>query len=159
YVVSGACMDANDRPLEGVRVRLVRVIGKTETQEFIAEIATKADGRFRFSELAPPVPRETEGRRSGATVFSTCYVVVAQLAGRAPQVAVISSSDDAAENKELRMGIAGTLSGRVTDENGTPIAGAQVGIDTFPPGSPINVFNDVTDSDGQYEINDLNLWD
>jgi hypothetical protein len=52
------------------------------------------------------------------------------------------------------------LSGRVTDPDGEPIAGADVFIDSYPSNLPIEgVFSARTDADGRYELSDLRIWD
>ncbi len=70
------------------------------------------------------------------------------------------SSRETTQNISVEMPEAGTLSGRVIDDKGRPVKGAEVYLPCYPYEQPIKgVLSDTTDADGNYSLTDVAVWD
>jgi hypothetical protein len=145
FAIDGACLTPDDEPIAGARVRLFVARGPAHVPEQVAEAISDGRGAFRFANLEVPV--------FGQNTWHT-YGVVATAPGRASSINQVFTP----EHRTLRMvlGTPGTLSGRVTSEDGAPVSGATVdfggGInDHVVPG----VRSATTDSKGRFSISDL----
>jgi hypothetical protein len=150
YVIHGHCTDMDQRPLEGVRLRLFVVHGLVGPPEEIAETVSDEDGRFEFSGLIPP--------RDEMELDRLSYGVVAEAEGRPPAATLeILRQTHPRDELWLRMesGETAALTGRVTNEQGEPVAGAIVSRYEIA-GRPVpGVHTAVTGEDGQFAITDL----
>lgn len=160
YVISGQCIDENGQPLSDVRVRVFRICDSKETRKLVGEVQTDQSGNYRFEDLAPPIPAQLgENQEPDVEYFDEYHLVVATKPGRASQFDRYGSSRHSHEIARLEMPPSSVLSGRVTDEAGRPIQGAQVfsfcGFSTPIEG----VQCAITDAEGRYEIKDLKAWD
>src|SRR5262249_19888647 len=80
--------------------------------------------------------------------------IVIQAPGKATQVFGITKNSPPLP-LAIAMTAAGTMSGRITDEGGRPVAGATVtGSESLPQPLPA-VMCSITDADGRYELADL----
>jgi beta-lactamase regulating signal transducer with metallopeptidase domain len=119
YTFSARCFNHADRaPLAGVSVRLYQVEGRTSPPVEVARTVSGVDGRFAFTGLAPP-------RHRGHLDFRA-YAVLGFLGDR-PIGISFHHFDGNEEVVEVRMALeSSTLSGKVIDADGRPIAGATV---------------------------------
>jgi beta-lactamase regulating signal transducer with metallopeptidase domain/5-hydroxyisourate hydrolase-like protein (transthyretin family) len=142
--VSGVVNDEAGKPLTGVRVILYRDGNYDGSREKVAEVETKADGRFTF----PDAPAHDTGHT---------LAVVATKAGRG---SFLSNLTREVRQKPITvtMSPAATLSGRVTDEAGKPIAGVRVWNSYLAAGPLDGVHSAVTDADGRYALHDMARW-
>jgi beta-lactamase regulating signal transducer with metallopeptidase domain len=150
YTMTGRCVDDSDqRPLAGVSVRLYRVEGKTSPPAEAARTVTDADGRYTFNGLVPPRP---EG------YFDRLVYAVFGFADDRPIGISFSHYAGDREVFELRMPRAtATLSGKVVDAEGRPVAGASVlpyiALDRPIPG----LLDARTDAEGRFKIDRLGV--
>jgi len=108
--ISGVVVDAAGRPIGGARVGLVPMGFFDLSGARFAEIASDADGSFRFVDVA-------DGRYG---VTATSPGVIA---------AFVSGIEERRTGVRLRLGNEGRhLSGRVSDSIGRPVAGAEIHI-------------------------------
>ncbi len=153
--ISGTCLDESQKPIAGARLRLFLVdyskavdFAAPGSQEQLQDLRTDSRGRFRFA----AVGRELDNKYAH-------LIVVAQ----SPRKATVSwrigpeATSDVA--RELKMLVAATLKGRVTDADGKPVAGAVVGPGCGLPEPVPGIGSAVTDADGKYQIADLRPWD
>jgi 5-hydroxyisourate hydrolase-like protein (transthyretin family) len=150
--IAGVCTDSTRKPLGGVDVFLVTQCLPSEKSAKVREAHTAADGRFRFDNLTAPY-RDSEQRQSLA------YMVVGRKLGCATAFAFVRPDSKTGGDLKLKMPPPVSLTGRVTDRDGKPLAGATV---TVPYGTndPIpGIRTARTDDQGRYEITDLAAWD
>lgn len=159
-VISGTCVDEERRPLENVRVRLFRADSVSLTRELVKDIQTDAAGKFRFENLPAPVLQGRNRSEIDEVYYKTYYVLAITKPGRASRVNGFLSSAESTRDLLIALPKSGTLSGRVTDEEGRPIPGAKVFLPGYPSGEAMDdVLSATTDVEGKYAIGDLTLWD
>lgn len=151
YTINGRCVDHTDSsPLPGITVRLFQVEGRTSLPVEIATDVTDVDGRYTFTRLIPPRPEGHLDRLN--------YAVVGFTEDRPIGINFIYFRDQK-QVVEIRMAREkSTLSGKVADAAGQPVAGAtvmQYWIDERPiPG----VLSATTDADGRFEIENVAIY-
>jgi beta-lactamase regulating signal transducer with metallopeptidase domain/protocatechuate 3,4-dioxygenase beta subunit len=148
--VTGICLDEDGHALKGIKVVLYRVDYAVRKPEPTREGTSDADGRFRFAGL-PPLP--PEGDRAG-----WFYALVVTATGRASTIRWVQDAKSA-QDLTIALPPAATLQGRVTDQNGKPIAGAIVWVQGLLAEPLEGVMSTRTDSEGRYAITDLRAWD
>lgn len=150
YVIHGYCTDMDQVRLEGVRLRLFVVHGLVEPPVEIAETTSDEDGRFEFTGLTPP--------RNEMEVDLLSYGVVAEAEGR-PLAATLEIFRQTHPRDELWLrlesGEAAALTGRVTNEQGEPVAGAIVSRYEIARRPVPGVHTAVTDEKGLFAITNL----
>jgi bla regulator protein BlaR1 len=143
--IAGSCVDKDGKPLAGVKVAVYRDDHKHPIEKPIHEVVTGEDGKYQFDTL-PESPLE-----NGLHQFY--YVVTASKAGLASSIFYAGRFND---NYPFRLAPAATLQGKVTDQQGKPIAGALVSV----PPSPIpSIQSAITNERGEYQISDLSEFD
>ncbi len=148
--LAGICQDEDGHALNGIKVVLYRVEYAGQKKKPIREGTSDADGRFRFADLAP-LPQEDEW----AAWF---YALVVTAKGRASTIRWFQNEKSAADIT-IAMPPAATLQGRVTDQNGKPIAGAMVWVQGLLSDPLEGVMSARSDAEGHYAIRDLRAWD
>ncbi len=120
YIIGGHCFDAIDNSaLGGIRVHLFAAKGRTSPPVQIAEAVTATDGSFEFGNLASPRPDEQFDRLT--------YQVFAEDNNRPSTPGLIYPRSRGDKDIEIRMGREqATLTGKVVNEQGEPVAGATV---------------------------------
>ena len=148
HTIRGRCVNhADGSPLAGISVRLYRAEGRTSLPLEIAKTITDVDGRFTFAGLVPPRPYDR--------VHPLNYEVFG-LADDRP-IGIGGVQYDRNElGFEIRMAREqSTLSGKVIDAGGRPVAGAtvmQYSIGRRPiPG----LLSATTDSNGRFRIDKM----
>ena len=144
HTVSGRCVNDADRsPLAGITVRLYRVEGRTSPPVEIAKTVTDADGRYTFTGLEPPRPENHLDRLN--------YGVFGFADDRPIGISFFHFRDDK-EVVELRMAREkSTLSGKVIDAAGRPVAGATV-LPYFVYDRPVpGLLSATTDAEGRFK--------
>ena len=143
FRISGQCFDADEKPLAGAPVRLYANARRSDPPVQVSQVISGPDGRFEFPAVVPPFEDEQSGKRRS-------YNIVANSPDLASATWSIMQQQDAFAKLTLRKPV--TLDGRVTNEDGNPVAGATVfGRATNVPGA----FTATTDEDGNYAIRDL----
>jgi len=153
HTVSGHCFDQSDRKaLGGITVRLYRVEGRTSPPVEIDKTVTDVNGRYTFAGLEPPRP-EGHLDRLNYGVF-----------GFADDLPIGISFFHFHEDKEVvEIWMArekSTLSGKVIDDEGQPVAGATV-LPYYVSDRPIpSLLSTTTDAEGRFELDNLgvNKW-
>ena len=141
--IAGTCVDTNKRPIADAEVSLYEFNGGSSLS-LLETKRTDAAGKFAFADLHLAVPSSDEEVQH--------FVVIASAKGKARAHWELSLRDnhDRIEHYELELGEPMTITGRVTDLKGKPIAGAKIS------GFPRWCSNDpdcyaVTDADGFYK--------
>ncbi len=157
----GTVVDAAGRPVAGAEVtRYVLGVGARDVQVQIRgkhAVKTGVDGAFAFT-AAPP-----DGTKPAAA-----HVVSMIVAEKAPLAISWTNweSHTTSKTETITLGEPETLAGTVTDEAGTPVAGAdvQLSVAALPgPGSPrflmglhpLSLFRVATDAQGQFRFEAL----
>jgi hypothetical protein len=151
HTISGRCVhDADRSALAGITVRLYRVEGRTSPPVETARTVTDADGRYTFTGLVPPRPENHLDRLS--------YGVLGFADGRPIGISFISFLKDR-EVVELRMtSEKSTLSGKVIDAGGRPVAGATV-MRYWIDGRPIpGLLSATTDAEGRFRFDNVGVY-
>jgi len=166
--ISGVCLDENRKPIADARVRLFFVESKApdyrhpardaagKAQRQLQDVRTDKEGRFRFAAADGKEMRDKHAFLN----------VVAQAKGKATAWRwpdYFAATKDADATCELTLGPPETLSGRVTNADGKPVAGVVVSAGANfhgPMQAPVpGIACAVTDADGRYQITDLRAWD
>ncbi len=147
--IQGECIDQVGNPLENVRVRLVRVPeSQSEPLQYLQEVQTSSDGRFRFEDAESFIEKGTADELLD-------LVVVSDLDEFTSNIRRLVVGEDL-ESLELKMtSNIGTLTGKVVDGQGKPVAGAKVYLPSGLSRGIEGVFLDMTDEEGKFEIDDL----
>ena len=151
HTISGRCLDNADRsPLAGISVRLYRVEGRTSPPVEIARTDTDADGRYTFTGLVPPRPENHLDRLN--------YGVFGFADDRPIGISFFHFRDDK-EVVELRMvREKSTLSGKVIDAEGRPVAGATV-LPYFVYDRPApGLLSATTGADGRFKLDNVGVY-
>ena len=142
--IGGTCVDSQKRPVAGAQVLLYVTKFRQMTQRLIQQASTDDKGRFKFAHLAPKGQGDND-------------VVIA----RHPGLATFASVNHRGKPLEIALRSAATFRGTVRDEQGKPIAGAQVSFPTDPRGircllRPLQgVRSAKTDAKGEFAVDDL----
>ena len=151
YVIHGRCVDHLDNsPLGGIHMRLFMSVGLTAPPIPIGSTVSDANGRFEFTGLAPP--------RRDERLNYLAYTVVADDEQR--PTAVEPDEPALRQDKnllEIRMSREqASLSGKVTTEQGVPVAGATVAQYWDFKGRPFpGILSATTGADGRFTIDRL----
>jgi beta-lactamase regulating signal transducer with metallopeptidase domain/5-hydroxyisourate hydrolase-like protein (transthyretin family) len=151
HTVSGRCVnDADGSPMAGVTVRLYRVEGRAAPPVEIASTVTDADGRYTFAGLVPPRPENYLDRLN--------YAALGFADGRPIGIGFFHLRDGR-EVVELRMARdTSTLSGKVSDAAGRPVAGATV-LPYFAFDRPIpGLLPATTDAEGRFKLENVGVY-
>lgn len=143
----GRCVDFEDRtPLSGVNLRLFRAAGWTARIVEIGKTTTDEQGEFEFPNVMRPRPEDP--------INPLKYVVFADMEGR-PLVhtGVWWDKPPAPFFNEISIPrVSLTATGRIVDQRGKPIVGANV-ISPFLDGRPIEgLYTAVTDRNGAFVL-------
>jgi beta-lactamase regulating signal transducer with metallopeptidase domain len=144
-VIQGLCLDDDGKPLEGVEVWLFHFERHGVAPKENWQNKTGPTGEYRFEGLKPLDVEQQEH-----------YLVAARKPKHTTCVRRIFAGETQGDLKLPLSSDVGALTGRVTDENGAPLAGVEV---FLPLGYPLPGFlHDITDKEGRYSIADLNCW-
>ncbi|WP_292732944.1 fibronectin type III domain-containing protein [Microbacterium sp. UBA1097] len=136
YTISGTVTAANNgAPLSGIDVS---IRAADDEYDYVGNITvwTSSEGRFQTDAL-PPGQYKLE-IRNYTGLYVTQWFDAAEDFDAAQ---VLSLIDAGIEDLDVRMTLGGTVSGRIVDENGTPIVGATVGVATAPETGLASVFS------------------
>jgi beta-lactamase regulating signal transducer with metallopeptidase domain/5-hydroxyisourate hydrolase-like protein (transthyretin family) len=151
HTIGGRCLNNADRsPLAGISVRLYRVEGRSSPPVEIAKTDTDGDGRYTFTGLEPPRPEGHLDRLN--------YGVFGFAADRPIGISFFHFRDGK-EVVELRMvREKSTLSGKVVDAEGRPVAGATV-LPYFVYDRPApSLLSATTDAEGRFKIDNIGVY-
>ncbi len=151
YTVSGRCVENADKsPLAGISVRLYRVAGRTSPPKEIAKTLTDAEGRYAFTGLMPP----RTGDRSDYLNYS-----VFGFAENRPIGILFMHIHEGKEVVEIQMTReTSTVSGKVIDADGRPVAGAMV-LPHFVINRPVPGLNStITDANGRFKLENIGVY-
>jgi beta-lactamase regulating signal transducer with metallopeptidase domain/5-hydroxyisourate hydrolase-like protein (transthyretin family) len=151
HTISGRCVNHGDNsPLAGISVRLYRAEGRTSPPVEIARTVTDVDGRYTFAGLAPPHPEGHLDRLS--------YAVLGFADNRPIGISFHSFRKDK-EVVEIRMALEkSTLSGKVIDTDGRPVAGATV-VRYWIDGRPVpGLLSTTTDAEGRFQLDNVGVY-
>lgn len=144
--IAGRCV-SNGKPLGGVKLALYLVDRVSQT---LAEVRTESStnaGEFEFDDV-PRVDRQDLN-----------YAIVASRPGHASSIRSYWGSDAFEQPIVIDMPLGASLKGRVVDERGNPVVGADVWIRSPLSGKPLpEVLHSRTDQDGRYDIKDVTPW-
>jgi beta-lactamase regulating signal transducer with metallopeptidase domain len=147
--IAGVCVDEKNAPIAGASVKLFAVNYTTRTQRLLLEVEANEKGQYGFSIGDMP---DLQAKETG-------LVVIAQAEGKATTDSSYFHANEGGE-RNLTLPPAGKMTGRVTDVDGKPIAGAIVATNGSGLLDPIpGIGAAATDADGRYEIADLRPFD
>jgi len=147
WAIDGVCTDGNALRLAGVDVEVFRRVGLADPVELVCSVTSDAEGEFRVPDLP--------GRSIHAQPEHN-YYVCARSPGRRSVFRVVSTGSRRPKLLEMKLTERpGQVSGRVTDGEGKPIAGAIIA--AIPVGGhPLAaIMAGESDADGRYSIEDL----
>ena len=137
-------------PLAGITVRLYRAEGRTSPPVEIAKTVTDADGRYSFAGLEPPRP---EGH-----LDRLIYGVFGFADDRPIGISFFHFRDDKQVNELRMVREKATLSGKVIDAAGRPVAGATV-LPYFVFDRPApSLLSAKTDAEGRFKLDNLGVY-
>jgi beta-lactamase regulating signal transducer with metallopeptidase domain len=149
HTIRGTCIDGvDDRPMAGVRLRLLALEGLVGPPKQVAETISDDQGRFEFSNLSPPRPK------SGMDQLA--YGVIANAEGRPP--AFDEEWSWWLQGQDMQILIAGEaslLGGQIVDQSGRPLSGAIVARYALRQVPVPGVCSAVTSDTGEFLIVDL----
>lgn len=153
HTVSGRCFNqADSTALAGITVRLYRVEGRTSPPVEIAKTITDANGRYTFAGLEPPRPENLLDRLN--------YGVYGFADDRPIGISFFHFDGDK-EVVEIKMAREkSTLSGKVINAVGRPVAGATV-LPYFVVDRPAPaLLSATTDAEGRFKLDNIgvNKW-
>jgi beta-lactamase regulating signal transducer with metallopeptidase domain/5-hydroxyisourate hydrolase-like protein (transthyretin family) len=151
HTVRGRCVNHEDgAPLAGISVRLYWVAGRTSLPVEVARTVTGADGRYTFTGLGPP---RLEGHPDHPT-----YAIFGIADERPVGISFVSLHGDG-EAVEMRMALVqSTLSGKVIDAGGRPVAGATV-MQYGVGGRPVpGILSATTNAEGRFTIDKVGVY-
>ena len=151
YEIRGRCVDSAGQPVVDAEVQLLQTDFTDEAPVIAGKLRTNAKGEFAFTDLEPPTSEPPTKQRH--------YHVAASHPKLASAFTWFHDREQP-NNRELVLAKnPGALIGRITNELGEPLVGADVFV-AFADGHPIpGVMHAVTDDDGRYVIDDVRQWD
>jgi beta-lactamase regulating signal transducer with metallopeptidase domain len=153
YTIHGKCIDWLDQsPVGGVHLRLFMSVGLAAAPVEIGNTVSDADGKFEFTGLTPP--------RRDQRIDRLMYTVIAEANDRPTTIDSDYPVPGRDKNlREVRMNREqATLSGKVTNEQGQPLAGATV-MQYSENAHPLpGILSATTDADGKFTIERLRAW-
>ena len=152
HTVSGHCVNNADRlPLAGISVRLYRVDGRISPPVEIARAVTDSDGRYTFTGLVPPRPENHLDRLN--------YGVFGFAADRPIGIPFSHFGENREEVVTIQMVLEkSTLSGKVIDASGRPVAGATV-VPYFVFDRPApSLLSATTNADGRFKLDNVGVY-
>jgi len=166
--INGVCVDPDGQPLAGVSVTLYSRRSRNFTMganKKRIEITSDAQGKFRFEQVVDVAVEFPEGipeQENGADEMLH-YSLIARAKGRASDVHSALASDVVQRGETVVWVLrpASLLRGRIIDDAGQPVAGAQVmvGLWRHQLGEVGKFCSAVTDAEGRYEIDDIAEYD
>jgi 5-hydroxyisourate hydrolase-like protein (transthyretin family) len=147
YKIRGRCIDNSDNsPQAGIRVLLFEIPGKTWPIRWLGETVTDASGRFEFADLLPPSKSDRND--------SLIYEIFAVDPNSATVCGFINVGLD--RGNEIRIiRESASLSGKVVNAKGQPVAGATVTTYALE-GRPFpGVLSTTTAADGRFTLEQL----
>ncbi len=167
-LIVGLCLDENNRPIEGVLIDLYESPVDSNEQQYVKTLSTLSDseGRFSFADVVNINKQFPAGL--GSQYFPVdskrMFAVVGSKAGRVTN-AVNATDVQIAQRGMMcawRMPPVESLHGRIVDEEGKPVVGAEVRVFLFPKigGIPaLQVNTAVTNEEGKYTLGNLGKYD
>jgi protocatechuate 3,4-dioxygenase beta subunit len=143
--IAGTCEGEAGQPIRDATVRLFRV-DRGHRAKQIQEVRSDRAGHYRFPRL--------ESLPVDEVAAEAYYSVVATSPGRASQIHEYVTREMPLVTA-FTMPPAATLSGRVTDPEGTPVSGAYVWTRAPDDGSLDGIMSATTDLEGRFAISDL----
>jgi beta-lactamase regulating signal transducer with metallopeptidase domain len=143
--IGGTCLDPQKAPVAGAEVLLYATNFQEMRQRLIQQTSTDAKGRFKFAHLQPKNRADIDVvilRRHGLATFANCF-------------------DSRGKPLEISMRKAATFRGTIRDEQGKPLAGAQVSFPTDRRGiscllRPVEGVRCArSDAKGEFSVDDL----
>jgi beta-lactamase regulating signal transducer with metallopeptidase domain/5-hydroxyisourate hydrolase-like protein (transthyretin family) len=147
YKIRGRCIDNSDNsPQAGIRVLLFEIPGKTWSIRALDETVTDASGRFEFADLLPPSKSDRND--------SLIYEIFAVDPNSATVCGFINVGTD--RGNEIRMiRESASLSGKVVNAKGQPVAGATVTTYALEGRTFPGVLSTTTAADGRFTLEKL----
>ena len=143
--ISGDCLDEEKKPIEGVKAKLFRRSFRFGIEiEIVGETQTDASGEFRFENVA--------------SQDSDDFAVALTSPGRASTIFCVET-ERRISRRTIVLYPSAAVSGRITDVEGKPIAGAWVWTQGLTEAPLEGIMSGVTDADGRYSIPDLSRLD
>jgi hypothetical protein len=153
HKIHGRCVDhADSSPIPGLRVLLFEILGRTLPIVQVGQTFTDANGSFEFTNLVPPNPSDR--------LDPLLYTVVAFGDDRPISAYIVGHSRQQEQHGiELRLSREeATLSGRIVNARGQPVAGATVGTYWFEGRTFPGLLSAVTGTDGRFAVNKLPVF-
>ena len=160
--ILGRCFDAAGQPAPGVKISLHRIATEGASVELVSSTTSDTAGRFALSDILSDdaLKKPTPDPRPGAPLGPT-YAVVVQRQGVITRMFTgMGGMIARGVTATIRLEPSATLTGRVTDDDGNPVAGALVSaqrVDYLPKIEGVQSTR--TDEDGMYEIADAVPFD
>jgi hypothetical protein len=151
HTVGGRCVNhADGAALAGVAVRLYRAEGRTSPPVEIARTVTAADGHYAFMGLVPPRPENLLDRLD--------YAAFGFAKGRPIGISFLSFRDEGPVTT-IRMALEpSTISGKVINAEGWPVAGATV-LQHTVAGRPVpGLPSATTDAEGRFKLDQVAVY-
>lgn len=158
--------DAAGKPVEGVRVDVYRVVQGTGERKLVRQSASNDDGIVDVTGLLSPefVAAYQERLKNGAWPSGVQEIFYLVLKHPGSATVILPASDftlaSRGMKRRVRMRPAAELTGRVTDKNGKPVAGATVAAGALGGVIVLEGANAVkTDAEGRYRLANLVAFD
>ncbi|NOY40276.1 MAG: hypothetical protein GXP26_00365 [Planctomycetes bacterium] len=164
-MIHGLCIDENSQPLAGVLVKVFsrRVRGPEQNAKPILTTKSDKQGKFRFVDVIDIEREFPEGipEEHFQPQNTKVFIITGQADGRVPGFEADVAPTIARQGDSLlwMMQPAQTLRGRITDEQGQPVAGAQVSTGYAGIwGGNYGINQATTNANGEYVIADLAVY-
>lgn len=159
-------VDAESQPLADVEVLIYRISHRKRTHELAHTARTDEQGVATFDDLLTPDVIAEYEKFAAASEYPFAMDHSFLIALKKPGLSTVLTAQDGYQlamrgsERTLMMRPAATLSGRVTDPEGRPVAGATVAAGAFSGGFAIEGVNATqTDADGRYAFTDRMAFD
>ncbi|QEG35053.1 M56 family metallopeptidase [Bythopirellula goksoeyrii] len=167
--IFGICVNENGKPLPNTRVEVyaARFRGIDGESQVIFSTATDSEGRYWFKDVIDIEKEFPDGLPDNNYFLPKnirVITVISREPNRVPGFVGNSMSSEVARHGEAyvhQMPPAQPLRGRIVDGQGEPVVGARVSAGTLPRirGIPGDINTAMTDSNGEYAIDDLAAYD
>ena len=141
--VSGIVLDSKEQPISGATVMMASKRGDSFSR-YDSHVLTDVSGRFHFTNAKVYLTEKPS--EEGLTAL------VAEAPGYAPAIKKVTVSAEV-QPVEFHLVPGHTITGRVVDEKGQPIAHAWTVIKPFPDHKLYSVWLEDTDDEGRFRIN------